>query len=875
MKAIIGFLMTLIGVSAFAADIVHTPYAAFVANCTSGSFSNGPQTDENGGIWSYGYRGASVTSGWNSFSPAKFKRASSELYGLNKQVDSNFMPYIVINPTDANVYDSGAMPNRPSGATPKNEFIVQPGTFSNGGANCGTPVIRFTAPRAGRYSVTATCEPLSQNDSDDGVTGFHLIVNGTILEERDVAHWKKGATPITYTFNHQGIFLDKGETIELATSVGIKSAKPKVNLSYACDSSSVKIEIVEDAERSVYSLGSEMATSIVSGCTDNPFGNWTINKFNRYSTDPYPDKKSLTALVWGFTRDTHFWGFSSNGDLDLSKEIPSDRSQVYFCVNTNSVGASALGATLDPNEIILIPFSESGGARSVDVRFTTPEKSTWKVTAKVRNLQASHSDSATRGVVVYGMAGGRILFRRELGASASGIVESATLTGLTSELNQGSVIDLVVDNRGGSANDPTGLKLFIEKVDGSERTFSNAGVSYAAEMAKGEAAANPFTDADGVQWEVGHMVGLSGAFSRLTYYNERVEGYLRGWLPSASSALPRVVANYNRVLIDGVSTVSSGDAVMYEDEFWVHPDKGKYGVLRYYAPSAGVYRVRASFRDINTGVASQSPQGVKCFVLANGCIAAYGNAVSTNTTKGTISLRQVSFLEPTELYLRAGEPIDLSVGIDRTAMSDATAVAATIEPDGAPVTDFVNIDFMETARTAYAGPGRIGWSNSHWNALVFGGSVGVHKSRLRNAAGTRTTVSFSISRTDGEKMTSWSNAYLPDLEKSGILSDSSSVSYAFSIEGLVPNASYRLCLYSSPSGRFTVNGGAEQQPTKSWLMGNDSNDVALLDATATAEGKITGTFASRAAGVQVPFFGLQVGGTFAEAPPSGMYILLK
>lgn len=74
MKAIIGILAALIGVSASAADIVHTPYAAFVANCTSGSFSNGPQTDENGGIWSYGYRGSVASTGLNAFDATQFTR---------------------------------------------------------------------------------------------------------------------------------------------------------------------------------------------------------------------------------------------------------------------------------------------------------------------------------------------------------------------------------------------------------------------------------------------------------------------------------------------------------------------------------------------------------------------------------------------------------------------------------------------------------------------------------------------------------------------------------------------------------------------------------------------------------------------------------
>ena len=846
------------GLAAFpcGAGIVHSPYAAFVANCqkTEG-FSNGPQVDENGGIWTYGYRSGSVTGGWRNFSSTRFKRSSSELYGLDNQVDSSFMPYIVVNPTEQNVSDGGAAPNRL--VTPKNEFVVQPGKLAGMGANCGTPVIRFTAPRAGRYSVIATCEPLSQSDSDDGVTGFHLLVNGVVLEERDVSHWKKGTPPITYTFNHRGILLEKGETIELATSVGIVSAKPGVELSYANDSSSVKIEVVEETVRS---LGSEMAMAVMSSGLSNPFAGWTIMRYSRYAEDPYPDKLNPLPLLPGFLRNTYFVGLSADGT--------ENRGQIYFCVNTNAAAQTIFEVPLDPNEVLTAPTSSN----NVDVRFTTPEKGTWKITAKITNQQIPDIIE-TRGIVVYGLAGGRILFRREIGVS--GARESATLVGLTSELNAGAFIDFVIDSRGGNANDTTGIKLFVEKVDGLERNFSNVGVSYATEMAKGASAVNPFTDSDGIMWEIGRTTGMSGSFTRLDSYSERVEGCLRGWLPSASSALPRVMANFNRIFFEGNGSVSSGDAVMYEDEVWIHPSKGDYGTLRYHAPSAGVYRVRSSFRDINTNPSSQSPQGVNCFVLANGCVVAQGHAVSTTAASGEIDLRQVAILEPRELYLREGEPIDFMVGVDRTAQSDATALAATIEPDGAPLEDFVNIDFMETVRAAYVGAGRIGWADPRWNAFVFGGFVGVHKSRLRNAAGMRTTVSFSLSRSDGEQMKSWSSSNSPSLEKSGVLSDSPSVSYAFSIDGLVPNAPYKLCFYSSPSGRFTVNGGVEERPTMPWLMDNERNDVTLLDAKATAEGKIVGTFASQMAGVEVPFFGVQVGGLFTKVSPSGLLIVVR
>lgn len=865
-KLIMLSVMAFLGTLAQAAGIIHSPYAAFVANCNSQSFSNGPQTDENGGIWSYGYRGQVSGTNLTAFSAGKFKRASSELYGLDKQVDSSFIPYIVVNPGSTTVYDSGAVPNRESvgGVTPGDEFIVQPGySYAAGSDNAskgvyGYPVIRFTVPRAGRYSVTAICETLSENVGDDGVTGFHLLVNGTVLEQLDVAHWRKGTTPVSYTFNHSDILLFAGDTIELLTSIGIKATRNA--LSYANDSSSVKIEIVEESEGK-YSLGDDLVAAIAegNGVAANPFGVWTVNRFSRRVADPYPDKKILTALKWAFMRDTHLWGFSRDGDLDLTQNPASNRSQNYFCVNTNSTPVFSI-QMIAPAELFLMPFNDN-----VDVRFTTPEEGTWKITAKVRNLQGGHQDSQTCGIVVYGISGGRILFRQELATPNQ--IKNATLVGLTSELKKGAYIDLVVDNRGNSPNDPTGLKLFIEKVDGAERNFSNAGVSFAAEMAKGTSAANPFQDVDGVWWEAGWKSGERGKFTRLTYYSERVANYLRGWLLSESSALPRVTANYNHVLLDGVANVSSGGAVLYDDEFWMHPDNNRYSVLRYHAPSTGVYRVRASFRDINDGIPNQ-PIGVKCYVFANDCFAAMGTAAFTN------NFYRAALLEPENLYLQEGESIDLGVGINRTANADATAVAATIEPGGEPLADFVNIDFMETRTDAYAGRGRIGWSNPLWNALVFGAREIASLERIRNAVGTRTTVSFSVSRTDGGTIAAWSDSGMNGLEDCGILSTGPSDVYAFTLGGLAPNAKYTLCLYTSNSGRFTVNGGAVRQTTMPWLWGGEVNDVAFIEATANAEGQIVGTFYSATAGVNVPFCGLQIGGTFEEAPATGLMIII-
>lgn len=853
--------------AACAATVVHSPYAKFIENYNSSSFSTGPQIDDHGGIWSYGHRGNARGTALYPFATSKFMRQQSVLGGFTKvyTAGQNTLPYIVVNPTTADVADSGACPKR--AATPGNEFIVQPGSiietaYESKGAAWGVPVIRYTASKAGVYSIKAICETLSRGNDDDGVTSFHILVNGNLLAERDVAHYTE-----VYTFNETGIMLAKGDYIDFVTACGIVPTKAGKAINYANDSSSVKIEITEEVE-SVYAMGEDMVATMTSPTPANPFACWSVNSFTRYPGYPYPDMSALTALKPGFNRDTYMAGFSYNGT--------EDKGQVYCCVNTNTVNASVLsgGASIEPNETLLVPTA----GLNVDMRFTTPREGSWKVVAKVRNLQASaDSNPATASINVHGLAGGCKLFSRQLGWYAK--IESEEFVGYTSRLKAGAYIDLVIDSRGGNATDTTGVKFYVIAVDDSECKMSNAGVALATEMAKKGNATNPFTDSDGVTWEVGRTAGANGTFERMSYYLERVPGLLIGWSPSASAVLPRIQANYNHRLIrgdekgtDGSNPGITDNGVMYDDEYYIHPNTGSYGVLRYYAPSTGVYKVSATFRDLNSGTASKDPQGVNCHVLANGNIVASGNATFLAKT------RNAAMLDPARLYLQANEPIDISVGVDRTTMSDATAVSALIGADGDYEEDFIDVNLVGSSSDTFEGRGRIGWAAPRWNSLTIGSGNVASKDRLRTASWKRTVVSFSISHNSGKALTAASDASQNALIRDGIKSESASDAYTFTIANLTPNASYRLCFYAGDyqnptAAKFTV--GSDSTTTKMSWFRKGINDVALMDVKADGNGVVRGTYASSSETDAVILFGLQIGGTFESASPNGMIILYK
>ena len=850
MKAIIGFLMTLIGVSAFAADIVHTPYAAFVANCTTGSFSNGPQTDENGGIWSYGYRTSVASSTLTAFNATQFTRTKNtspnpNLTGMAK----GSMPYVCINATDNPLADSGACPARP--ATPKNEFIIQPELPKN-----GLPVIRFTAPRTGRYTVSAVCEPTACGNKagSDTPTSFHLVQNGTLLQEIEIPHAVKSDIRIE-TLEAKNILLERGEFVDLVVGPGL-SLKD-----YAHDASSVKITVTESD--CFYSLGDDMADSINAGKGENPFcdGRWFAGYCDRKANDPFANYAEYSALKWGFSRNENFVGYNEEGSTALNA--------VYCCVNITSSPQAAIG-TLDPGEVFVLPHT----SRNAAFRFTTPEDGTWKVTATVRNLQMD-TTAATRGIKVFGLAGGhRLLYRELIGPNMA----SATLTEYTSRLKAGAFIDLVIDSRGDNSNDTTALKLFVEKVADGECPYSDAGRAFNVEMAKKENATNPFVDADGVKWEAGQTTGAEGAFSTLPFYKEDKPGYLAGWMPSETGRLPRLQANYNCSLQQGTDVGFDGAIPLYDDQFYLHPAKNGYGVLRYYAPSTGVYRVTSVFRD--ACVTWDKNKGVDCHIRANDHIVATGLAIYWGTNKvngGTVLLnRDVAFLEPQNLYLQEGEPLDFSVGITRDANYDATAVAGTVRGTGLAEDSYVNVDFKAAAGAAFTGRGRIGWANPRWNAMVVGGTEAT-KQNLRMADGVRSTVTLAITH-GGEAIATGVRESDVALLTSGIRSENTTDVYTFTLGGLTPQATYRLCLYgraidqNQSRPQFTV-GSTTTYADGTWFQKGIA-DLGIIDAKADANGEIIGTFRSSGQ-TTVDFFGLQVGGSFTEAPPSGMFILLK
>lgn len=695
-----------------------------------------------------------------------------------------------------------------------------------------------------------------------------------LLQQTEIPHAVKSDIRIE-TLEAKSILLERGEFVDLVVGPGLEGA----DVSH--DASSVKITVTE-LDCDLYSLGEDMAANINAGNEDNPFcgGRWTAAQYTKLtSQDPYPASGKMNPLKWGFSRDENFVGYSEKGT--------TERAPVYCCVNIRDTPQTTI-VPLDPGEIFVLPAVD----HNADFRFTTPCDGTWRVRTKVRNLQVADSDNSQTGIGVFCLAGGHRLFYAALRNPKGGTVQSTDQTATTSHLKAGAFIDLVIDSLGNSDSDTIGLKFYVEKIDDADCTFMDGGHAFNVEMAKKDKATNPFTDANGVTWEVGQTAGAEGAYSKLPFYLERVPGLLAGWTPSSGAVLPRLQANFNQRLVAGTEkgTAGSGvgidnDADLYDDEFYLHPNTGAYGVLRFFAPSTGVYRVRSAFRDVSQGDVGHNNPGVNCMVRANehtlgsgfACIVP-SNRLNATTQKTEVYYwqRQVAFIEKDRVYLRQGEPIDFSVGVDRATQFDVTAVSCRVEPDGGFEENFVNVDFKAAAGAAFAGRGRIGWAEPRWNAMVVGGTE-ASKQNLRMADGVRSTMTLAITH-GGAAIATGARESDVALLTSGVRSENTSDVYTFTLGGLTPNAAYRLCLYgraidkNQSRPQFTV-GGTTTYADGTWFQRGIA-DLGIIDAKADANGEIIGTFKSSGQ-TTVDFFGLQVGGTFEAAPPTGMSILIK
>ena len=105
-----------------------------------------------------------------------------------------------------------------------------------------------------------------------------------------------------------------------------------------------------------------------------------------------------------------------------------------------------------------------------------------------------------------------------------------------------------------------------------------------------------------------------------------------------------------------------------------------------------------------------------------------------------------------------------------------------------------------------------------------------------------------------------------------LLDSGASDSCSFTVSKLTPNAAYTLYLYGTGDAAFTV-GGETKSLDGLWFRTDYEPCFVRFEATADANGEISGSFAATATGDA--FSGLSLVGEFPEYIPGAFVLMLR
>lgn len=844
---------SLIALSAVALAVVsataRTVYTPAAATALSGA---NPSTDAAGGVWGF-YKTSGEMSPRTALAGG-YTRSS----GLKGFSTGGGAPYIAANNTAAPMADRTAT-NNDSTTDPR---AIQPGELLFNvleDFNTGRAVLRFTPPRPGLYHVNACFRTVNYGKGDVGVRvqrrGTAPLFDATLkrMENEDKIHTASYVSDI---------LLVEGDSLDFMVTDGGDGI--------ACDATALKLEIIDDYDDAIetFDANAALASTASSAAPANPFtvpgGAWGWLATN-WDLHEFPEQ--ARPLSTGYTRaQSCCIGMGTPGVTP------------FICINTNTVSVEDSYRTISAGEMFFHP----GGASNSLVRFTVAQAGRYRVLYSARDLSKCESlvEAYRNGVNVIVAASGSV-FAEAFVSHEYGV---PTRTGAVAlpRLVAGEPIDLIIHNAAllptdkfldswVNNSDATGVRVVVQRLPDGSSDGLDFGCAFAAEMKKGTPS-NPFSF-DGAEWEVGRADTKTGAFAKMSSIRDREPGLIRGWCTDANTTLPALCANISGGTVPGGNALQTGFHLQRR-EFWFHPggDAGFYGVVRYSVPSTGVYAVRARVRDVNKNKSLDATEGVDCHLLVGASVLTSGYASGEHPDERGVEQR--ANLDSDDVYLSAGEKLELRIGHNGYFTADATAAEFAVLPGRATDEQFLNIDLQgASSGTAYAGRGRVGWASPTWNVVA----AGAPSKGLWQDAGRRTNVRVEVRRPDDTAVSAVADAASNALIGDGVASTGPSDAYVFTVTGLEKNGAYRLFLYGNAGTNDVcfVVGGVTNRATVQWgRLG--TNDVAVVSATADANGILAGEFFGAAEGVQALFGGLQIAGTsFPDYVPTGTLLLVR
>ena len=173
-------------------------------------------------------------------------------------------------------------------------------------------------------------------------------------------------------------------------------------------------------------------------------------------------------------------------------------------------------------------------------------------------------------------------------------------------------------------------------------------------------------------WSYGWSVTLGSTFhldtnnTTAAYGQNGVDGWLSGLSPEG---IPSVLYNTNPTQSFTAPTIA-----IQPGQLVLNPNNGNYAVLRWTAPSAGLFNITATFSGVSSAPGGDS---VDVHILDNGIL------IFDSTVNGSPSPTTYSGIQ----NLAQGATIDFAVGYgsDGSDHEDVTALAATIVPEPSTV----------------------------------------------------------------------------------------------------------------------------------------------------------------------------------------------
>lgn len=855
MAAVAGLAIAATAPATSGARTVYDAGAALRANCTAttGAYAN-PYTDENGGQWGYFITALSPI--------ANTVTLASGTYSWSGRPLAGFAADNTKQATSVRVFNSDAATTVAGEILKPGELVLFPGNSDSQRA-----CVRFTVPESGYYSAFVSAHDLAKETTASANSGteVRVVVNGNLLVNQVVSleEYASGTSTHRFDFQMPVRHLAAGDSVDVIVSR---------NSANSSDNTGVTFTVTKEDEGAFYDSGVAMTNNLATRY-ENPYGSiadgtWYYLVATTTGSATAPENVSFAATSRFSTKATRSKSSNQRGFAD-----DEAGSAPYILVNESNKVYSAIA----PCELHVHPSGTY--TKWPVIRFRPPESGYYTASVVVRDTSKGDAQYNANGVNVYLYVADTLVTNAYV--SLEEFASTAHLTFDSRLMVAGEPFDIVVSASGNNSSDATAISAIVRRENGD---VYDANKSFYAYRAAGSSA-HPLPDAlgGGATWDLGAKTNAAVVtqFYSMASYG-LLDGDTMGWwlhAPSAAFSSRPYLAMATNGIAGGDGYIGAGDGLLAvgPQEFLANPNTPGYRssspTLRASVPSDGIYRARGSARDLNNATGND---GVRFGIAAAGGFVPASAIIFREN--GSSELWE-GILDSDRLWLKAGEKIDFVIDPNQGNSGDLTGLSACYVREGdAPMVRAVNIDIGGAGSgrlSSFAGRGREGWSDwTAWNALRPGADASsASVDNCREADGdTKRNVAFALTRSSGAAIAAASGSTGCALLDAGAASTGTDDAYAFTVSKLTPNAAYTLYLYGTGDALFTVDGETKGLDGL-WFRTDYEPCFARFEATADANGEISGTFAATATGDA--FSGLSLVGEFPEFVPSAFVISIR